>query len=224
MKIIGIACVNYDNAIGYKNDLLFKLKKDMEIFKNITISVKNSEKKNGVLMGYNTYKSIPNKYFPLMNRINLIISRKNYNLVKSDLENNKYIDTYLFNSIEQSIQYAKLNNNLENLYVIGGSSIYKEFMEKNYFDEIILNKIQENSEISYQNKDFNFNYFPKFKGNWEEVSRELFLEKNVLSNVDKSIISELKFDKIIYNNTLDNSHNLISDELDYLNIIKDNPE
>ena len=172
-------------------------------------------------MGYNTYKSIPNKYFPLMNRINLIISRKNYNLVKSDLENNKYIDTYLFNSIEQSIQYAKLNNNLENLYVIGGSSIYKEFMEKNYFDEIILNKIQENSEISYQNKDFNFNYFPKFKGNWEEVSRELFLEKNVLSNVDKSIISELKFDKIIYNNTLDNSHNLISDELDYLNIIKD---
>ena len=38
MKIIGIACVNYDNAIGYKNDLLFKLKKDMEIFKNITIS------------------------------------------------------------------------------------------------------------------------------------------------------------------------------------------
>ena len=219
MKIIGIACVNYDGAIGYKNELLFKLKKDMELFKSITTSVKNIEKKNGVLMGYNTYKSIPYKYFPLINRVNFIISKKNYNLVKSDIENNKYTDTYLFNSIEQCIQYAKLNSNLENLYVIGGSSIYQEFMEKNYLDEIILNEIQVNSEISYQDKDFN--YFPKFKHSWEEVDRELFSENNVLSNVDKNIISEVKFNKIHYNNLLNNSHNLISDELYYLNIIKD---
>ena len=50
MKIIGIACVNYDRAIGYNNELLFKLKKDMELFKNITTNVNNTGKKNGVLM------------------------------------------------------------------------------------------------------------------------------------------------------------------------------
>ena len=83
MKIIGIACVNYDRAIGYNNELLFKLKKDMELFKNITTNVNNTGKKNGVLMGYNTYKSIPHKYFPLNNRINFIISKKSFLTVGS---------------------------------------------------------------------------------------------------------------------------------------------
>lgn len=220
MKIIGIACLNYDRSIGYNNELLFKLKKDMELFKNITTNVNNTEKKNGVLMGYNTYKSIPNKYFPLDNRINFIISKNNYYSVKSDIEHNKFEETYLFNSIEQCIQYSKLKSNLENLYIIGGSCIYDEFMKKNYFDEIILNEIEENIEIRTDNiKDLN--YFPELRENWKKINKELFLEKNVVYNINKTVIPELKFNKIIYNNSLDNSYKFISDELNYLNIIKD---
>jgi len=220
MKIIAIACINYDRGIGYKNNLLFKLKKDMELFKSITTNVTDNKKKNGVLMGYNTYKSIPQKYFPLNNRINFIISNNNYNLVKSEIEIYKFKETYLFNTIEQCIQYSKLDSKIENLYIIGGSSIYNKFLEQNYFDEIILNKIEKNSEITTYKINDIINYFPNLGKNWYIYNEELYAENNAVY-LDKKIISEIKFNKIIYKNLLNNSYKFVSDESNYLDIIRD---
>lgn len=75
-----IACVtNYKNklAIGRGGNLLFKLKDDMIFFKNITtemLSPMSKLSKNIVLMGRKTYFSIPSKYRPLKNRINLVLT------------------------------------------------------------------------------------------------------------------------------------------------------
>ena len=54
-------------AIGRNNELLFRFKHDMEFFKETTIG-------NIVLMGYNTYLSLPRK--PLVGRINFVLTRK----------------------------------------------------------------------------------------------------------------------------------------------------
>ena len=63
MKINGIVCINGVNqAIGFNNSLLYRLKQDMDFFKQTTTHTHDSNKQNAVLMGYNTYTSIPTKH------------------------------------------------------------------------------------------------------------------------------------------------------------------
>ena len=71
MKISTLACVNWNRAIGTNNGLLYRLKKDMEWFQNMTINP-NHNKLNAVLMGSNTFLSIPKKIRPLDQRLNII--------------------------------------------------------------------------------------------------------------------------------------------------------
>ena len=65
MKIIGIACLNNNRAIGYQNRLIYNLIADMKLFKSNTIKTNDISKINAVLMGANTYMSIPKKNLPL---------------------------------------------------------------------------------------------------------------------------------------------------------------
>ena len=60
-----IVAISENNAIGKNNELLFKIKKDLQNFKEITTN-------NVVIMGRKTYESIGK---PLPNRINVILSR-----------------------------------------------------------------------------------------------------------------------------------------------------
>ena len=69
---MNIICVidKKTNGIGYKNDLLVRLKKDIRYFKKITTEKQNSSSniKNLVIMGRNTWYSIPKKFRPLNDR------------------------------------------------------------------------------------------------------------------------------------------------------------
>ena len=72
MKLNLIYCKNNQNIIGYDNNLLFTIPEDIKYFKQITSQEYTKNHKNIVIMGYNTWKSIPDKYKPLQNRINVI--------------------------------------------------------------------------------------------------------------------------------------------------------
>lgn len=141
MKFIGILCTASNGAIGYRNRLLYRIPKDMEYFKQKTVTTIDKNKMNAVIMGKNTFLSIPNKFRPLKNRINLIISDKNYDVINNIIKENKYKNCYLFNNIEQSMGYIYNNHHIENVYVSGGQSIYRYFYQKGYFNEIFENKI-----------------------------------------------------------------------------------
>ena len=92
-----ISCFNNNRVIGNNNDLIYKIKEDLQRFKSIT-------KNNVVIMGRKTFESLPNK--PLPNRVNIVITRdKDFNyegviVVNSfeemiDLCYSKYIDKEL---------------------------------------------------------------------------------------------------------------------------------
>jgi dihydrofolate reductase/thymidylate synthase len=130
-----VACVTtYKNklALGRHGQLLFKLKDDMNFFKNLTInslSQNSSLNKNIVLMGRKTFFSIPIQYRPLSDRINIVLTRdpeliklspvpKNLELVKDIY----YTDMDTFKRI-----YHKYN---PNVFVIGGSELYNTFLSQ----------------------------------------------------------------------------------------------
>ena len=73
-KCLIVAC-DKNLGIGKNNDLPWKLKQEMNFFKETTLSLKIYKKKNVVIMGRNTWESIPTKYKPLRDRINIIITK-----------------------------------------------------------------------------------------------------------------------------------------------------
>ena len=56
---------NKDNVIGRDGQLVYFIKEDLEWFKSVTAG-------NIIVMGYNTWKSLPKK--PLPDRMNIVIS------------------------------------------------------------------------------------------------------------------------------------------------------
>ncbi len=123
-----IACIDKNNSIGINNDLIYKFKKDLEIFKQKTIN-------NTVIMGKNTFKSL--NYKPLPNRNNIIISKS-----LNTPENNSYT---VFNNINKVFD---LKNDQE-IYIIGGKQIYEYF--EDYYDELHLTIIKDEFTKEYDN-------------------------------------------------------------------------
>ena len=78
MNIVVATCKN--RGIGINNKLPWRISADMNFFKYLTIGNKN----NAVVMGKNTFESLPQ---PLKNRDNIVVSttiKKNPNLIVSD--------------------------------------------------------------------------------------------------------------------------------------------
>ena len=91
-----IVAKDLKNVIGYKKSLAYRLPTDMKYFKHITQNihpVKRPDivKNNAVLMGYNTWDSIPAKFRPLDYRYNSILTRNNYLAIKNMYNGNKNI-------------------------------------------------------------------------------------------------------------------------------------
>ena len=145
MTINIISCVaNYNDqlAIGKNGSLLFNLRQDLKMFKDITTNKidKNSRlDKNVVLMGRKTWFSIDRKFRPLKGRLNLILTKDQELLKMSrfDLENPVFDHVY-FITWFQFLEFYKITN--ANVFVIGGSDIYDLFL-KTTIPELIPSKI-----------------------------------------------------------------------------------
>ena len=91
------------NGIGFKNDIPWKIKDDLKHFKQITTT--QGKTNNIVIMGRNTWESIPNNYRPLLNRYNFVLSSK-----KNFIDSHK-ID-FIGDSLENILKYIKSEKNL----------------------------------------------------------------------------------------------------------------
>lgn len=114
-KIIMIVAIDDENGIGKDNKLMWNIKEDLQHFKDTTTG-------KTVVMGRNTFNSIGR---PLPNRNNIILSNKK--------EQIKCINCKIVNSIEEVLTEK------EDLYIIGGQSIYEQFMP--YADELIVTHV-----------------------------------------------------------------------------------
>jgi dihydrofolate reductase/thymidylate synthase len=109
-----ILATNWEGGIGFKGKLPWSFKTDMMFFKNKTT---NLFEKSVVIMGRNTWESLPNKFLP---------NRKNYIITSQDLitDNN---DISFFKSLNAALIAAYKNTiDHENIWVIGGAKLYNE--------------------------------------------------------------------------------------------------
>lgn len=104
--------VNVDSnwAIGYRGKLLVSIPEDMKFFRSETTG-------KVVVLGRKTLDTFPSGQ-PLKNRTNIILTRNPNYQVKGAI---------ICHSVEEVLEELKKYNS-EDVYIIGGDSIYKEFL------------------------------------------------------------------------------------------------
>ncbi|MDO5615869.1 MAG: dihydrofolate reductase [Cruoricaptor ignavus] len=125
-----IVAMGLANEIGNDNQLLWHLPKDLKHFKELTSG-------HPIIMGRKTYESIGK---PLPNRTNIVVSRK-----KDWFEEGVLI----VGSLKEALKFAKKIN--ENIFVIGGGTIYEQTME--LADKLEVTKVNANLQAD--------TFFPK---------------------------------------------------------------
>ena len=137
-----IAAVGKGNELGKNNGLIWNIPNDLKFFKEKTIG-------KTVVMGANTFHSIGK---PLPQRKNIVITHQNIDKV------------LIYKSIREFLIDYK--NKTEEVFIIGGASIYKEFID--YVSTIYL------TEIDASDKEAD-TYFPEFN---KQLYEKIILDKN----------------------------------------------
>ena len=151
MNIVVAACKN--RGIGFKNKLPWKLTKEMKYFKELTIGEKN----NAVIMGRNTWLSIPEKNRPLPKRENIVLTRSLDNMyIKSESGGGVNFAPSLESITPMYGMYA-----FDNIWVIGGEMLYKETLKKGLVENIFYTEIQNEYECD--------TFFPEIPSNFLNI-------------------------------------------------------
>lgn len=129
-----IAAIDSKRGLGKDNDLAWRLPPDMKHFKEKTTITQDPDKQNAVIMGRKTWESIPEKFRPLTDRINVVLSK-----TLSEAPTG----TQVFTSLEDALQDLNQNPSIETIFIIGGSNLYNQSLNQEIPDKIILTQIHQ---------------------------------------------------------------------------------
>lgn len=131
-KVYMIVAVSKNGVIGNKNQIPWNIKEDMQFFKKTT-------EKHCLLMGKNTWLSLPKK--PLKNRIHFIVSSHIFKSFESlsgitsinhILADTEEYPIVFFNTITSAIQYWNTHySSYKDLFIAGGGKIYESVLNDN---------------------------------------------------------------------------------------------
>ena len=135
-----IAAVAKNRAIGFKNKLIYWLPNDLKRFKALTTG-------HTIIMGRNTYLSLPKGALP--NRRNIVLSRSAKAFLGCDV----------YPSLEEALKHCAPD---EDIYIIGGASVYRQALP--LADRLCLTEIDDTPAEADT-------FFPPYD-DWQEESRE----------------------------------------------------
>jgi dihydrofolate reductase len=139
-----IAAVAQNNCIGIKNGLPWHLPEDLKHFKKITDG-------QTVLMGKNTWRSLPEKFRPLPNRKNIVLSYEKIEGLPAGVLGYTNLDA------------ALRDHRNEDIYVMGGGMMYQQTIA--LADTLYITEVHKTVDGDV--------FFPKIDKNiWQEVERE----------------------------------------------------
>ena len=150
MIISSLVAMNGNRLIGVNNDLPWKLKDDLEHFKNYSMH-------KPIVMGRNTYDSIGR---PLPNRTNIIVSN-----TLSEVD-----DCHICKSLQEAISLAEKYTNDE-IILIGGARIFEEGMQ--IINKLVISWV----DADHLEGDI---FFPEFSmDEWTEVANDIYSKSEV---------------------------------------------
>jgi len=128
MKPISII-VAIDEEFGIGKDGRIPWKGDFVHFRDTTTTTKDPNKKNAVIMGRNTFDSLPEKFRPLPERKNIVLSHSKQTSTQK---------VHFFQDIETALDALQKDDEIERIFIIGWASVYNYAFDTQIADEIIL--------------------------------------------------------------------------------------
>lgn len=150
ISLIG-AISEKQRALGYKNQLLWKIEGDLPRFRALTIG-------HPIIMGRNTYLSIGK---PLPDRKNIVISHTG----KEGLPCQEEI--IITSSLEEAFEEAKKIES-EEIFVVGGGMVYTSAIK--FANKLYLTIVYDEPEAD--------TFFPDYSDFKKLISKEDHLDKN----------------------------------------------
>ncbi|TXH29532.1 MAG: dihydrofolate reductase [Elusimicrobia bacterium] len=147
MIISAIAAVADNGTIGRDSDLPWSLPDDLKYFQRTT-------RGHHVITGRKNYETIPTKYRPLKDRVNIVVTRNMGYLAPGAV---------VVGSLEEGIDLARSAGEQE-AFIIGGGQVYAEALHKGLVDRLYLTLVH--AEVAGDT------HFPLLDASdWREVSR-----------------------------------------------------
>ncbi len=135
MKRILVAAMDQKGGIGYKGKLPWHIPADLKFFKQLTWQ-------HPILMGRKTFESLP-KLLP--ERYHVVVSKS--------LQPKQNKQLVICQTIESALAFAEhyaKNHQKENIFIIGGRSIFEYFLKNHLLDGMWITHI----ESVYQSDTF----------------------------------------------------------------------
>ncbi len=124
MIVSAIAAVAKNGTIGRDGDLPWHLPDDLKYFQLTT-------RGHHVITGRKNYESIPAKYRPLKDRVNIVVTHDREYAAPGAI---------VVHSVEEALAFARIHGEVET-FIIGGGQIYREAMEKDLVDRIHITRV-----------------------------------------------------------------------------------
>jgi dihydrofolate reductase len=140
MIVASIAAVAENGAIGKENDLIWDLPIDMKFFMDTT-------RGHHVITGRKNYESIPHKFRPLKNRVNIVVTRD---------EAYEAPGAVVLTSIREAIELARAAGE-EECFVIGGGEIYALALREGLLDRMYITHVDAEFDADTFYPEFNRN-------------------------------------------------------------------
>lgn len=172
-----IICTDNNYGFSKNGKIPWNITEDYLYFQDITTKCCIG-KPNVVIMGRNTWLTIPEKNRPLSKRINIVISTT---LTQKDVDT----DVYIANSLENALSICETLN-YSDIFICGGYQLYKTTLEKYKLKYIYHNIIDHNYKCDLilkelNNVNYNLVFFREFKLFDNLLSSEFLVEFNVFS-------------------------------------------
>jgi dihydrofolate reductase len=174
-----IYAVDSNNGLSKDNSIPWKCKKDMKFFVDKT-------KNNVVIMGKNTYFSLPKNVRPLKERLNIVLTSNPQDIIKQINSHEREViftndeniyKTILSNKDNYLDKYKYLKNDFKIIF-IGGKTIYNTFIP--LCEKVWVSKIKKDYKCDLF---FEYDYLNEFKireiiYDDEELTISLYERKN----------------------------------------------
>ncbi|KAH7065857.1 dihydrofolate reductase-like domain-containing protein [Paraphoma chrysanthemicola] len=168
-----------------------QLKKEMGYFARVTKRVSSPpsaadgpRKVNAVLMGRKTWDSIPAKFRPLKDRLNIVITRNAEEFEKSLASKSEVEGPLVATGIIDALSKLESKPEVDRVFVIGGASIYQTALELPQTKRVLLTNIRKEYDCD--------TFFPvnlEESMVWKKASKEE-LEACTGENLDEGGIEE----------------------------------
>ncbi|XP_059964398.1 dihydrofolate reductase-like [Mesoplodon densirostris] len=137
-----IIAVSQNMGNGKNRDLPWPpLRNEYRYFQRMTTTSSVEGKQDWVIMGRKTWFSFPEKNRPLKNRINIVLSRE----LKEPPQGVHFLAKSLDDALKLSEQ-PELTNKVDMVWIVGGSSVYKEARNKPEHLSLFVTRIMQELE------------------------------------------------------------------------------